>query len=593
MLVLGIALAWRTESSLDVGFHVASGRYILAHRAWPRTDPFTYTVADHAYIDMHGAFQVLLAVVTRMAGDAGIAALRVAFVLATLVVMWRTARRRGAHSPVVLFVVFALALFTWERRFFTRPELASALCLAALLGLLLRHARDGRRVWLWLCVPLQLVWVNAHALSLFGPATVGLYALCSAASPRTRSRDPWIALALVCAAMFANPYGVRGVTFLWDLRTRLDRSNVFASSISELHSPLTSTTIGQWPRAAFVTFACVTLAALLARARRLALFDVAVVGVWTWLAVTAGRNIGLFAVAVAPITAHAASDVFARVRTPRAVRAGFVLACTLLAAGFVVTGTYYSADRRAEAFGSGPSRGVYPVRVVETIQRETLRGPIYNHLDQGGYLIGALWPRERVFIDGRLEVMGEEFYTEYVRYSSGGAREEMLARYHPRVAVVPYTDLREMRAFAADSAWALVDVDGVAALFVRRTSETDALVRRAAHEWATLNTAPASLADEAVHPRAAAPLFAVRRFPWEAWGRGNAFYGLRLYDAARREYARALRECGRDDVSLVTNYAAVCFRLGRRDEARVWYTTLAHMQPRNALARERLAQLAR
>jgi hypothetical protein len=593
---LTAALAWRTESSLDVGFHAATGRFILARGAWPATDPFTYTVPDHAYVDMHGLFQILLALVDDAAGGAGIAALRVLFVIATLCVMWHAARRRGVRSPLVLFAMFALGVFTWERRFFTRPELASALCLALQLALLHRHAQDGRRLWLGLLVPLQLVWVNAHALSLFGPATLGLYATCSLLSARTRTRDPWIALAAVSAAMLANPYGLRGVAFLWELRTRLDESNVFAASISELRSPFASATIGRWPRTAFIAVFAVTGLATLARARRLGAFDVAVVALWSWLAATAGRNIGLYAIACTPIGAQALEQVAGalRLRSARPVRIGVPVVLASAAIVTIVNGAYYGADRRPEAFGSGPSRGVYPVRVLDTVQREGLRGPIYNHLDQGGYLIGALWPRERVFIDGRLEVMDEAFYTEYVRYSRGGARNEMLARYRPRLAIVPYTELAEMRAFAADSSWALIELDGATALFALRAPDTEALARRAAAALADLDR-PASRGDVLL-PRPPeswiARVFGKRTFPWEAWGRGNALYGLRRYEAARREYARALREARRDDVALVTNYAAVCYRLGRRDEARAWYGRLTQMEPRNRLARERLLALA-
>src|SRR5207237_10166253 len=58
VLVLAAVFAWRTETSLDLGFHVATGRWIAAHHAWPRLDPFPYTLADRAYIDLHGLFQL-------------------------------------------------------------------------------------------------------------------------------------------------------------------------------------------------------------------------------------------------------------------------------------------------------------------------------------------------------------------------------------------------------------------------------------------------------------------------------------------------------------------------------------------------------
>jgi hypothetical protein len=61
VLALAGLLAWRKDRSLDLGFHEATGRYILETHHWPKRDPFTYTVADHPYITMHGLFQIAVA----------------------------------------------------------------------------------------------------------------------------------------------------------------------------------------------------------------------------------------------------------------------------------------------------------------------------------------------------------------------------------------------------------------------------------------------------------------------------------------------------------------------------------------------------
>ncbi len=184
ILVLAALLAWREETSLDFGFHLATGRYILEHRAWPETDPFTYTVADHPYIDMHGLVQVAIALAERAGGLVGVGFLRAAFVLATTGVLYAHARRRGVRSPALLLLGFTLALFAWEQRFFARPEMATYLFLAIELYLLRRHAEDGRSRWLYAIPVLQVVWVSSHALSLFGPAVLGLYAVFSLAHAR-------------------------------------------------------------------------------------------------------------------------------------------------------------------------------------------------------------------------------------------------------------------------------------------------------------------------------------------------------------------------------------------------------------------------
>src|SRR5947209_8708755 len=77
--VLAALLAWRTESSRDFGYHLATGRWILTHWSWPVVDSFTYPLAGRPYLDMHGLFQVLLALAHRAGGMSAIGVLRVLF----------------------------------------------------------------------------------------------------------------------------------------------------------------------------------------------------------------------------------------------------------------------------------------------------------------------------------------------------------------------------------------------------------------------------------------------------------------------------------------------------------------------------------
>lgn len=600
VLLLAGTLSWREETSLDLGFHLATGRTILEQRAWPSRDPFTYTVPHRPYIDMHGLFQVALALADRAAGLAGIGLLRVALVLGATAILWATARRLGARSPVLLGVGFALGLVAWEMRFFARPELATYVLLALELYLLRRHAEDGRARWLYALVPLQLVWVYSHALSLFGIAVLTLYALASMLRTARHDRTPWVALALCAGVMLLNPYGPAGLAFLWNLRTRLESGNVFAGSISELSSPFSSTALGIWPLLAFKVLLVAGGLAVIFSLRRLKPFDLGLFALFGALGAAAVRNIGLFVVACLPVALAAAQHLLDRRARKRKARHSLgspigVIALSsvlLVLVAEVIAANYYVSNRRPERFGSGLSAAAYPLRTVEFIQEHAFRGPVFNHLNFGGYLIGELWPQEKVFIDGRLEVMGEAFFQEYLDVNAGPRWPEMMRRYQPNLALISITSLNQMKRLFQDPEWALVELDGVATLFVRVKPENQAIRDEAAARWRAFNQ-PGGAEEVPLAPRATRAWLAgaleARRFPWETWGRGNAFYGLGLYEAARKEYRRALLEAGWDEPALVTNYAAANFHLGRLVEARTWYRRLLELDRGNRIARERIA----
>ncbi len=605
VLLLAGVLAWRQAPEVDFGFHLASGRYILEHRAWPRTDPFTSPVPDAPYTDMNGLFQVLLALLFGATGDVGAGLLVLAFVLGTTVVLWIDARRRGVVSPAILLLGFGLGLLAAEMRFVPRPELVSCLLLALLLHVLRRHAESGRAAWLWAVPPLQLVWVYAHSVSLLGLAVTGAYAALSLFARRRRGWAPWAALGGSAVALFLNPYGWRGVEFLWQLRTRMAAGNIFAEQINELKSPWSAEVHNIWPVLAFKVALGLAVLLLLSRLSRRSAFDVTVVAAFAVLGSTAVRNTSFFVVAALPVALQAAQelrDALARRVKPgrgqtilaRAAPLAAALGVAFVAAQ-VVLGGYYVADMRPERFGAGLSPAIAPRGCVDFLVREGTPGPIFNELRFGGYLLGRLWPRQKVFIDGRLEVIGEAFYQQYREILAGPGWAAMVQRYDPNVALVATTSRELVQQLASDREWAPVEVDGASVLFLRRRPGAASLVAAAAERFAALERAGGP-DDAPLAPRPEgswiARLLAPRRYPWEARGRGNAFMLLGLNSAARKDYRRALVEAGRDDPTLALNFASANFRLGRRDEARVWYRRVLDFDPANRLARERLAALA-
>jgi hypothetical protein len=556
------------------------------------------------YFDMHGLFQIVLALAYR-GGMIGIGLLRVAFALATFAILWLSAGQRGVRSSALLGLGFAIALLTWEVRLMSRPELASSLCLAAQLYLLRRHADSGDRRFLFATVPLQLVWVYSHALSTFGIAVLGLYAATSLIGGlRRRLVDPapWLALAGATAVMFLNPYGARGVLFLWDLESRIEPGNPFADSIVELMSPF-SESAARLPALRFFKIMLIaTTCVVMARARRISLFDLAVVALFGTLAAMRMRVVGLFAIAALPVALEAASGMgrsFAPSLRVRTARTGtFAAVVVTLALAFLceqtISGGLYAINRYPIRFGYSESPAVFPVGTVRTLEESALGGRIFNAIEHGGYLAMHRGPSEKTFIDGRLEVMGEEFYLEYLRAISGAGWDELQARYRPTVALVPANFRELIVRLQADPAWSLVDVDAVAFLFARVTPEHDAAIETNRKRLRQLN-APAATNEDVIvpppRPLWLAAFLGPRRVPFDTFGRGTNFLQLGMFEAARRELRQALLMAKRPEPALVKTYVIVTSKLGRIEESRTWCRRLVEISPQDEDARALLASL--
>src|SRR5205085_4230883 len=54
-----------------------------------------------------------------------------------------------------------------------------------------------------------------------------------------------------------------------------------------------------------------------------------------------------------------------------------------------------------------------PDRAVDFLLKNNLHGPIFNNLTLGNYLIYRLYPRQKVFVDGRPEAYPASFLQNY------------------------------------------------------------------------------------------------------------------------------------------------------------------------------------
>ena len=633
VFILLALLATRQVGSLDIGFHLKAGTYVLEQHAWPRIDPFTYTLRDHPYIDTSWGYQVIVALVHRLSGAPGLVLFHAGLVLAVFGLLYRTARLRPV-DPHLLTVLFLAGGLAAEMRFEARPELLSWLLLAAVVHILERRA-CGRSAPLWLLPIIHLAWGNMHGLFVLGWIAMAAYLLGTSRDGRWPDRAllRWTALALV--APIVNPYGWRGLLFPFTLATRLNAGNAFAQSIGEFVSPFDITVTDQFPFvpwAPLAGFWCFAALSALGVARAPAGRRLHAWLLWLPFMVLAAkmmRNLPLLVVATLPLAAagltFAGRAAAGRVAADRAearrrgrARAGAgeggrrapgriglrvrraALALSMVASiviGLrVVTGAYYIATRRPERFGLAWNRIALPVDAARFAVDAGLGGPVLNHLNFGGYLMWAL--PVPVFIDGRLEVVGEEFYEAYrTALASPERLEPLAARYGVRWMIVPYAiNARLLGQVSRDARWRLVHFDHLAAIFVRAgdAAGAPALPDPAADAPGApveLTTLPGL--GPTARPGAARRwldgLLHRQVFPTEAYNRGLFHLFRNDLPRAAAAFAAATADSGGRYYETYNNLGAVLHRQGRADEARACYRVVLEDRPDHPIARQRAA----
>jgi hypothetical protein len=119
-----------------------------------------------------------------------------------------------------------------------------------------------------------------------------------------------------------------------------------------------------------------------------------------------------------------------------------------------------------------------PVKAVEFIKHENIKGNMFNNDEFGDYVIYAAWPRYKVFIDGRTDMYGARLVKEYIKISQAEAGwENSLKKYHVTwIMHDPNAPLSKLLLQRND--WKLIYSDQVANIFVQAIPENEPIIAK-------------------------------------------------------------------------------------------------------------------
>jgi len=511
--------------SFDVWWHLEAGNYFLGGGPLSGEDPFSFTAQGegHDWIEGHWLYQILLAVLHKIGGFNLLIIFKAALICAAFFLLYRRLAD-CRQSPILAPFVFGLAVLAVAERFIIRPESASYLFIAAFILLLEAYRRKPRvSLLIWL-VLLQLIWVNVQGLFALGLVLIGCYLAGELLrwrinlpyhwDGRNPLRDkPWILLAgagLLCLLVcLLNPSGIDGALFPFEQFQMIQGDqNIFRQTIAEFDRPFSSRFPSESPGTkALIAFLAVTLLSFLLTWKRWDLTRVLVFGLFLFLGLSARRNIAIFALVAAPLTvinyrqwasglpeASALRRLGQRLAAWRPVLAAAVAIFLCVGIWSAASDHFFIETVGSTKFGLGVNEDVYPAAAADMIIERDLQGPLYNELGFGGYLIHRLHPERKIFIDGRNELYGQEFYRRYIETLAAPEQWYDLAReYDLQLALLnvraPIDD-RLVIALYQDPEWALIQHDGTSALFARKGGVNDAALAGLETDLATLAAPP-------------------------------------------------------------------------------------------------------
>jgi tetratricopeptide (TPR) repeat protein len=471
----------------DLWENLTVGRAIWELHGPPRTQLWTWPTYGAPDVAWAWGFSALLWPVWATGGVTGLFAWRWLTTLAAFGLLWAAARRMGARGFLPL-VVMTLGALVWRPRSQVRPETLVAALLALEIWILESRRHGGKDRALWL-VPIQWAWLNAHSSYFIGLALIGFHLLeawrgarrgAAASAPRPRAMPLVLAIVGSVAVSFLNPYGWRLPWQPIDFFLHHRAEPIF-QGIGEL-GPVSWSL---WWSTGLPLLVAGWPLLLVARARRsgVDLAEVLCCLFFTALALPAERFAGFYGLVAAPFVSRDLAELFPR---PAWLRQAPAAASAALAALACVAVCVLEWMRPGVAIGIGFQWNRYPVAACDFMAAHDVRGRGFNSFDQGGYLLHRFWPdRTRLpFIDVHQAGTPRDRYAYAWARQSRAAWRELDLRHRfdyalrGRVGTGPDSLLD---ALDEDPGWALVFLDDVAALYVRRAGPFAALARDSAY----------------------------------------------------------------------------------------------------------------
>jgi hypothetical protein len=461
-VVVGVAMQPDQIQDPDLGFHLRMGEWVWAHGEVPTTALFSSFGEGRTWIAYSWLFEVFLYGVYHAFGLLGMLAYTAVFAVAIVIALQLLLVQLGA-SLEKTFVLAGLTVLAIAPVLTPRPWLLSILFFLIVGNLLVAERRS--KAWAkFLLLPIFALWANVHVEFVYGLLLVGLYAIepvlqaaCVPVLEPARIRagfqsQRWWLLAGCVVATLVPPLGINA----WRPVFEYGRDTGVFRYVDELQA-LRFRSVADWIVLALTLSAAFALGS--ERRRRPVL--ILLLAIAAVLSFRAGRDVWVVAIVAAAIVGiprRLDSTV------PKAVTAACVMSVVFLLIGFGAA-LLPSVSRVSEQQLHQELESTYPVAAIQFIEQHGYAGPLYNHLNWGGFLVWQ-FPRLPVALDGRLNLYGSERIGQAVNTWNGVGRwadDPNLAAARLVIAQVdkPLTSL-----LMRDDRFQLVYRDAIAAVFV-------------------------------------------------------------------------------------------------------------------------------
>lgn len=436
------AMAATFAVDTDTWWHLRAGEWIVENRQILQVDLFSHTRYGEPWRYPGWLVEIPMYLLDRSLGPGGLNLWTAAMVTLAFAFVWQVQSGNPYLRAFITVLGAAASGVYWAARPYLVTFVFAAIYLWVLESWRWSEGRAAARR-LWLLPLLMIPWANSHggffagflllAVYLGGEAWGWLSGLVLArrqptASPSgehvTRLKALTLVALVTLGAACLSPLGPR--LLLYPFQTV--EIAALQAYIQEWQPP-DFRDIAMQP---FLWLLLLSLGAVGASRRRLALTDFLLLAGFGYLGFLAARHIALFALAaLPPLSRHSAHALAALARRLHAPALGAATPPPLRRLNLVLLGVVFLAvlvrviPVLPRAANDAHFRQQLPVAAAEAVARAAPPGRLFNSYNYGGYLVWALrdYP---VFVDGRTDLYDDEIIAEWLAALRAGPGWEQI-----------------------------------------------------------------------------------------------------------------------------------------------------------------------
>ena len=446
----------------DLWWHLRIGQYIFQTLRVPRADIYSFTVFGKPWLVPEWLSEAAMYGIYLLSGWRG---LIVVFALINATAFLYIARRAQAPAQIVLLATVVSQTAALGTLWNPRPRWAT-LVFSAVFFVMLRAYMDDHSKRLWILPLLTVAWVNLHGGY---PLGLALILLAGAAlvlrGERRRLGHLALILALCLIAISINPYGAR--MFVYPFENQFSAARM--SFIAEWRAPNFNGP-GTWP---FLLLLLGIVAALGLSKKRISWFDLLCLMLACFMSLRSWRHVSLLSLISIPILSEHSWNWISSTRYGQRIISGAGgrerpnSRDALLALLLILVVVVFHLPSVLRTIRGPVDLSQQPVAAIQFMQEQNLKDNVFSQYEWNDYLIWNA-PSRKVFIDGRVDMYGDELLMTAVRlYTDGTDWEALFQRFGVNTVLIePSSTLA--RLIKQNAAWSEVYRDPQAVIFIRK-----------------------------------------------------------------------------------------------------------------------------